>query len=84
ASALLNAARHDDSTIDTAQGWVRRLNHAGIRAQLDAYQDRALTYIQAQKPNASLADVFGHKRIIAWAPDVLAGATPYAVVLQGP
>ncbi|MCW8181254.1 transglutaminase-like domain-containing protein, partial [Verminephrobacter eiseniae] len=42
ASALLNAARHDDSTIDTAQGWVRRLNHAGIRAQLDAYQDRAL------------------------------------------
>ncbi|MCW5283833.1 transglutaminase-like domain-containing protein [Verminephrobacter eiseniae] len=84
ASALLNAARHDDSTIDTAQGWVRRLNHAGIRAQLDAYQDRALAYIQAQKPNASLADVFGHKRIIAWAPDVLAGATPYAVVLQGP
>ncbi|MCW5258818.1 transglutaminase family protein [Verminephrobacter eiseniae] len=84
ASALLSTARHDDSTIDTAQGWVRRLNHAGIRAQLDAYQDRALAYIQAQKPNASLADVFGHKRIIAWAPDVLAGATPYAVVLQGP
>ena len=82
AQALL-ATVQQDAVIDTQQGWVQSLNQNGLQSELNAYHNRLQNYVDARKPGASVADVFGQKTINPARQSLLAGSTPYAVVMQG-
>jgi len=82
AQALLDAAQ-TGATIDEQQGWVQNLNQAAARSHLEQYQNRLKTYIDSQKPDASVADVIGKKIIAQTVHSVLAGVTPLAIVQTG-
>ncbi|MBU2123045.1 MAG: transglutaminase [Gammaproteobacteria bacterium] len=82
AQALLNAAQ-SGATVNEQEGWVQNLNQAAIQSQLTAYQNQLKTYIDTQKPNATVGDVIGRKIIPQTVHSVLAGVTPLAIVQTG-
>ena len=82
AQALLNAAQ-SGATVNEQQGWVQNLNQAAIQSQLTSYQSSLKTYIDTQKPNATVGDVIGRKIIPQTVHSVLAGVTPLAIVQTG-
>ena len=59
------------------------LNQAAIQSQLTTYQNRLKTYIDTQRPNATVGDVIGKKIIPQTVHSVLAGVTPVAIVQAG-
>ncbi|MDA8456530.1 transglutaminase [Acidovorax sp. GBBC 3334] len=79
AQALLGAAQ-SGATVNEQEGWVQNLNQAAIQSQLTSYQNRLKTYIDTQKPNATVGDVIGKKIIPQTVHSVLAGVTPLAIV----
>lgn len=82
AQALLNAAQ-SGATVNEQEGWVQNLNQAAIQSQLTSYQNRLKTYIDTQKPNATVGDVIGKKILHQTVHSVLAGVTPLAIVQLG-
>ena len=82
AQALLNAAQ-SGATVNEQEGWVQNLNQTAIQNQLTSYQNQLKTYIDTQKPNATVGDVIGRKIIPQTVHSVLAGVTPLAIVQTG-
>ncbi|WP_100084415.1 transglutaminase-like domain-containing protein [Acidovorax delafieldii] len=82
AQALLSAAQ-SGATVNEQEGWVENLNQAAIQSQLTSYQSRLKTYIDTQKPNATVGDVIGKKIIPQTVHSVLAGMTPLATIQLG-
>ncbi|RYF02175.1 MAG: transglutaminase [Comamonadaceae bacterium] len=82
AQALLTAAQ-SGATVNEAQGWVQNINQTAIQSQLDQYQNRLKTYIDTNKPNATVGDVIGKKIVAQNVRSVLAGVTPLALVQAG-
>ena len=82
AQALLNAAQ-SGATVNEQEGWVQNLNQAAIQSQLTSYQSQLKTYIDTQKPNATVGDVIGRKIIPQTVHSVLAGVTPLAIIQTG-
>ncbi|BEP92016.1 hypothetical protein GmRootA79_04000 [Acidovorax sp. A79] len=82
AQALLSAAQ-SGATVNEQEGWVQNLNQAAIQSQLTSYQSRLKTYIDTQKPNATVGDVIGKKILPQTVHSVLAGVTPLAIVQLG-
>ena len=82
AQALLNAAQ-SGATVNEQEGWVQNLNQTAIQNQLTSYQNQLKTYIDTQKPNATVGDVIGRKIIPQTVHSVLAGVTPLALVQSG-
>jgi len=82
AQALLNAAQ-SGATVNEQEGWVQNLNQAAIQSQLTSYQNRLKTYIDTQKPNATVGDVIGKKILPQTVHSVLAGVTPLAIAQLG-
>ena len=82
AQALLNAAQ-SGATVNEQEGWVQNLNQTAIQNQLTSYQNQLKTYIDTQKPNATVGDVIGRKIIPQTVHSVLAGVTPLAIIQTG-
>jgi hypothetical protein len=80
ADALL-AGVTQGATVNEAQGYVQHLNAANLQDQLAAYQARVQSYINATKPEATVGDVLGTRRIVPDSPAMLAGSLPYATKL---
>ena len=62
---------------------MQNLNQTAIQNQLTSYQNQLKTYIDTQKPNATVGDVIGRKIIPQTVHSVLAGVTPLAIIQTG-
>lgn len=69
--------------VNEAEGWVAGLDHALLQQALTTYQAQVQAYVTAQKPDATVGDVLGTKRIAPSRHPVLAAGLPYLLVTQG-
>ena len=84
AQALLDQAK-TGATINETEGWVQNLNlnQTNLQTVLTTYQNQVKSYIDAQKPNATVGEVLGTKSIVAQTYSVLMGTLPYKIVATG-
>jgi hypothetical protein len=81
APALMTQAQ-TGATVDPS-GWVQNVNGAAIQTALTNYQTQVQTYINTQKPNATVGDVIGSKTILPRNNAILLGTLPYKTVATG-
>ena len=79
---LLSVAKTGASAND-AEGWIRNVNTSGIRQSLSDYESRLKTHIDAQKSEASNADLAGKRIIASDVRSVLPSEMSRTVVAQG-
>ena len=70
------------ATMNDSEGWVQNLNSTLLKTALTDYQSRIQTYIDSQKPNATLSDVLGDKKIIEQQFPVLMSGLPYTTLVK--
>lgn len=71
------------ATLNEAEGWIQNLNSTALQASLTDYQNRIKTYIDGQKPDATIGDVLGTKTIVPHAYPILMGTLPYQTIATG-
>jgi transglutaminase-like putative cysteine protease len=71
------------ATINEAEGWVQNLNSAALQSALTTYQAQVKTYMDTQKPGATVGDVLGTKKSIVRNDAVFLGSLPYQTVAVG-
>jgi hypothetical protein len=72
------------ATVNEAEGWVQNIDQNLIQQALTDYQSQIKTYIDGQKPEATVGDVIGTKRIAEQKSPFLAGTLPYMLLVSGP
>lgn len=71
------------AAINPAEGSVQNLGQDAVTERLNDYLVRIKAYIDSQKANATIADIFGTQSIIAETHSILPGTLPYKTVLAG-
>ncbi|CAK0766568.1 Transglutaminase domain-containing protein [Gammaproteobacteria bacterium] len=82
ANSLLTQAQAG-ATVNEAEGWVQNLNQTNIQAALTSYQTQVQTFINNTKPNATVGDVLGGKKIVQIDYPNLAPSLPYKRLITG-
>jgi len=65
------------ATVNEEQGWAQNLSTETIEQTLDSYQQQLTDFIEAQNPDATVAEVLGLQEIEVLAPRPLAAGLPY-------
>ena len=81
--AALATAAQQGASVNPGEGSVQNLQGAAITAQLDSYMTRASAYIESQKRNATVGDVYGSQTIIKENRAQFVGTLPYKTVAVG-
>ena len=71
------------ATIHPSEGWVQGLNQANINTLLRAYQEQVVSFVTAQKAQATVDDVLGTRQSIPAGRPVLAAGLPYILIVRG-
>ena len=66
-----------------AEGWVQNINQPLIQQSLLNYQAQVGSYVNTQRPNATVADVIGNQAIVQDSRPILLGTLPYTTVVVG-
>ncbi|MDP5241123.1 transglutaminase-like domain-containing protein [Uliginosibacterium sp. 31-16] len=82
-AAALQAQLKTGATLNEAEGWVQNLNSAALQSTLSSYQAQVKTYVDTQKPGATVGDVLGTKKSIVRNDAILLGSLPYPVLATG-
>ncbi|MGR8934369.1 MAG: transglutaminase domain-containing protein [Gammaproteobacteria bacterium] len=69
------------ATLNEAEGWVQNINSPVLQTALTDYQSRVQAYIDGQKPNATMDDMLGDKKIVEQKFPILPGSLPYHTVV---
>ncbi|WP_019867113.1 transglutaminase domain-containing protein [Methylovulum miyakonense] len=70
------------ATVNENEGWVQNLNGTALQTALTDYQSQVQAYIDNQKPNATVGDVLGVKKIVEQKYPVLMGSLPYTTIVK--
>ncbi|MET3130592.1 hypothetical protein AAKU55_000849 [Oxalobacteraceae bacterium GrIS 1.11] len=73
----------EGATINDAAGVFQNLNQGNMQNQLASYQAQVKTYIDSQKVNATIGDVFGTQKILQQSQGILLGTLPYKTIATG-
>jgi transglutaminase-like putative cysteine protease len=71
-----------NATLNEAEGWVQNLNGTALKTELTDYQVRVQAYIDNRKPNATVGDVLGDKKVIEQKFPVLMSGMPYTTIAR--
>jgi transglutaminase-like putative cysteine protease len=71
------------AAINEAEGWVQNIDQNLIQQTLADYQNQIKTYIDSQKPEATIIDALEIKQIIGQNLSILAGTLPYQTIVIG-
>lgn len=70
------------ATLNSADNSATSLNRVAATGSYSAYQNNVTTYVNAQRPNATVGDVLGTKTVVAENHPILIGTLPYKTVGQ--
>ena len=81
-NSLLTQAQQG-ATVNQTEGWVQNLNQASIQAVMTNYPTQVQNYVNSQKANAAVGDVFGTKTVQQQNFSALMETLPYATLAVG-
>ena len=64
------------------EGWVRNVDESLVQTALTSYQSELQAYVNSQQANATVADVFGDKQIVASQRPILSAGLPYQLIVR--